>query len=92
MKESVSVTELDLALVYALQIRPRAAWTEIAPSLGVTAVTLARRWERLTEAGAGVAVRRPQPRLLPLPPHRFRPRGMPARCAGVTGRPDRQAE
>ncbi|WCN05358.1 Lrp/AsnC family transcriptional regulator [Streptomyces sp. M92] len=61
MKESVSVTELDLALVYALQIRPRAAWTEIAPSLGVTAVTLARRWERLTEAGAGVAVRRPQP-------------------------------
>ncbi|MEU3899161.1 AsnC family transcriptional regulator [Streptomyces sp. NPDC045251] len=51
MKESVSVTELDLALVHALQIRPRAAWTEIAPSLGVTAVTLARRWERLAEQG-----------------------------------------
>lgn len=51
MKESGSVSELDLALVHALQIRPRAAWSDLAPSLGVTAVTLARRWERLTEEG-----------------------------------------
>ncbi|MEV5516554.1 Lrp/AsnC family transcriptional regulator [Streptomyces flaveolus] len=51
MKESGTATELDLALVHALQIRPRATWADLAPSLGVAAVTLARRWERLTERG-----------------------------------------
>ncbi|MEU3844806.1 Lrp/AsnC family transcriptional regulator [Streptomyces sp. NPDC028635] len=45
------MSELDLALVHALQIRPRAAWSDLAPLLGVTAVTLARRWERLTREG-----------------------------------------
>ncbi|MFE5097537.1 AsnC family protein [Streptomyces sp. NPDC056638] len=42
---------MDLALVNALQLRPRASWTELAPPLGVTAGTLARRWERLTGEG-----------------------------------------
>ncbi|GHB45584.1 AsnC family transcriptional regulator [Streptomyces viridiviolaceus] len=51
MKDSDAVSELDLALVHALQIRPRAAWSELAPLLGVSAVTLARRWERLTGQG-----------------------------------------
>ncbi|MFZ3598352.1 Lrp/AsnC family transcriptional regulator [Streptomyces sp. BH104] len=51
MRETVTVSELDLALVNALQLRPRASWTELAPPLGVTASTLARRWERLTEEG-----------------------------------------
>ncbi|MGN5633024.1 Lrp/AsnC family transcriptional regulator [Streptomyces sp. AC154] len=45
------VSELDLGLVHALQVRPRASWTDLAPLLGATAVTLARRWERLTEEG-----------------------------------------
>ncbi|MGW0931027.1 Lrp/AsnC family transcriptional regulator [Streptomyces sp. NPDC002644] len=45
------MSELDLALVHALQLRPRAAWTDLAPLLGTTAVTLARRWERLTALG-----------------------------------------
>ncbi|MFG2591317.1 Lrp/AsnC family transcriptional regulator [Streptomyces sp. NPDC048438] len=45
------VSELDLALVHALQVRPRAAWTDLAPLLGATPVTLARRWERLTAQG-----------------------------------------
>ncbi|MGG2464345.1 Lrp/AsnC family transcriptional regulator [Streptomyces sp. RGM 3693] len=53
MRETVTASELDLALVNALQLRPRASWTELAPLLGVTAGTLARRWERL--AGAGLA-------------------------------------
>jgi DNA-binding Lrp family transcriptional regulator len=48
---SVAVSELDLALVHALQLRPRAPWTDLAPLLGSTAVTLARRWERLTAQG-----------------------------------------
>lgn len=47
----VTVSELDLALVHALQIRPRAAWTDLASLLGATAVTLGRRWERLTDEG-----------------------------------------
>ncbi|MFG2656950.1 Lrp/AsnC family transcriptional regulator [Streptomyces sp. NPDC048425] len=49
----VAVSELDLALVNALQLRPRASWSELASPLGVTASTLARRWERL--CGAGLA-------------------------------------
>lgn len=49
--DSVSVSELDLALVHALQVSPRAAWSDLAPLLGVTPVTLARRWERLTGEG-----------------------------------------
>ncbi|NEB80137.1 Lrp/AsnC family transcriptional regulator, partial [Streptomyces sp. SID14478] len=51
MRETVITSELDLALVNALQLRPRAPWTDLAPALGVTASTLARRWERLTEEG-----------------------------------------
>ncbi|WP_164259605.1 Lrp/AsnC family transcriptional regulator [Streptomyces sp. SID10853] len=51
MRETVTASELDLALVNALQLRPRASWSELAPLLGVTAGTLARRWERLTGEG-----------------------------------------
>ncbi|WP_405776232.1 Lrp/AsnC family transcriptional regulator [Streptomyces sp. NBC_00859] len=51
MRETVTASELDLALVNALQLRPRASWSQLAPLLGVTAGTLARRWERLTGAG-----------------------------------------
>ena len=46
-----SVTELDLALVNALQVRPRATWAELAGPLGATASTLARRWQRLSGDG-----------------------------------------
>ncbi len=49
--ESVTLGELDLALVNALQLRPRATWVELAGPLGTTASTLARRWERLSKAG-----------------------------------------
>ncbi|MER6975578.1 Lrp/AsnC family transcriptional regulator [Streptomyces carpinensis] len=51
MRETSIPSELDLALVHALQLRPRASWSELAPLLGVTASTLARRWERLTAEG-----------------------------------------
>ncbi|MFJ8925778.1 Lrp/AsnC family transcriptional regulator [Streptomyces sp. NPDC102364] len=51
MRETVTASELDLALVNALQLRPRASWAELAPPLGVTASTLARRWDRLTAEG-----------------------------------------
>ncbi|MYT72480.1 MULTISPECIES: Lrp/AsnC family transcriptional regulator [unclassified Streptomyces] len=45
------MSELDLSLVHALQVHPRAAWTDLEPLLGASAVTLARRWERLTAQG-----------------------------------------
>ncbi|MDV6277781.1 Lrp/AsnC family transcriptional regulator [Rhodococcus erythropolis] len=44
--------ELDLALINAVQLRPRAPWSEMAEPLGVDAATLSRRWTRLTETGA----------------------------------------
>ncbi|GEB62216.1 Lrp/AsnC family transcriptional regulator [Streptomyces gardneri] len=44
-------TELDLALVDALQAAPRAPWTRIGRALGVDATTAARRFERLRAGG-----------------------------------------
>ncbi|HEX2315183.1 MAG TPA: Lrp/AsnC family transcriptional regulator [Thermomonospora sp.] len=43
--------ELDLALVNALQLDPRAPWSRLAGPLGVDAATLSRRWARLRTAG-----------------------------------------
>jgi DNA-binding Lrp family transcriptional regulator len=44
--------EVDLELVDALQINPRASWTALAEVLELAPITLARRWQRLTDAGA----------------------------------------
>ncbi|MBM0126401.1 AsnC family transcriptional regulator [Pimelobacter simplex] len=41
--------EVDLALIDALQVNPRAPWTAIASVLDIDAVTAARRWRRLHE-------------------------------------------
>jgi len=46
-----SVDELDLALINALQVAPRASWSAVGAALGVDPVTVARRWERLEAAG-----------------------------------------
>jgi DNA-binding Lrp family transcriptional regulator len=45
------VDELDLALVNALQIAPRASWQNVGEVLGIDPVTAARRWSRLSGAG-----------------------------------------
>ncbi|WP_241196675.1 AsnC family protein, partial [Streptomyces sp. ADI95-17] len=45
--EGEHFSELDLALVDALQAAPRAPWSRIGRALGVDATTAARRWERL---------------------------------------------
>ncbi|MDJ1134201.1 Lrp/AsnC family transcriptional regulator [Streptomyces iconiensis] len=45
-------SELDIALVNALQLNPRADWAELAGPLRHTPKTLARRWEALSESGA----------------------------------------
>ena len=45
------IDELDLALVDALRIDPRAPWSKLADPLGVDAATLSRRWARLAAEG-----------------------------------------
>lgn len=44
-------SEEDLALINALQIAPRARWTELADILDVHPTSLAARWERLRHTG-----------------------------------------
>ncbi|MEU9095850.1 AsnC family transcriptional regulator [Streptomyces sp. NPDC048428] len=46
-----TLDELDLALVNALQMAPRAPWAQLARPLGVDAATLSRRWARLRASG-----------------------------------------
>jgi DNA-binding Lrp family transcriptional regulator len=46
-----AVDELDLALVNALQVRPRASWAVVGRAVGMDPVTAARRWQRMSEAG-----------------------------------------
>jgi DNA-binding Lrp family transcriptional regulator len=43
--------EFDLTLINAVQLRPRAPWSELAGPLRVDAATLSRRWARLTSSG-----------------------------------------
>ena len=45
------IDELDLALVDALRVDPRAPWSRLAGPLGVDPATLSRRWARLTADG-----------------------------------------
>lgn len=52
MKESARLSEADLALVEALQIAPRAPWSDVARAIGTSPVTAARRWSRLVDSGA----------------------------------------
>ncbi|OMI35911.1 Lrp/AsnC family transcriptional regulator [Streptomyces sparsogenes] len=48
----VVLDELDLMIVNALQLRPRAPWRLVGQALGIDAVTAARRWKRLSDSGA----------------------------------------
>ncbi|MFD8571577.1 Lrp/AsnC family transcriptional regulator [Streptomyces sp. NPDC057694] len=46
-----AISEADLTLIHALQLAPRATWSQLAGALGPTPDTLARRWARLTARG-----------------------------------------
>lgn len=48
----VGFSSQNLDLVTALQIYPRVKWTDLAPILGVSAASLARRWQQLHERGS----------------------------------------
>ncbi|MDV9195823.1 Lrp/AsnC family transcriptional regulator [Streptomyces sp. Wh19] len=50
--ETGELDEIDLALVDGLQISPRASWTKLGEVLGLSPITLARRWRRLMDDGA----------------------------------------
>jgi DNA-binding Lrp family transcriptional regulator len=52
MQQALTIDELDLQLVNALQLAPRASWQSIGEALHVDPVTVNRRWRRLVEAGA----------------------------------------
>ncbi|MGW4480794.1 Lrp/AsnC family transcriptional regulator [Rhodococcus triatomae] len=45
------IDEVDLRLINALQLAPRASWAQLADALELDPVTLARRWSRLCAAG-----------------------------------------
>ncbi|MFF2495665.1 Lrp/AsnC family transcriptional regulator [Agromyces sp. NPDC058064] len=49
--QDISLDDLDLQLIHALQLEPRVAWTSLASVLGSDPVTLSRRWERISTAG-----------------------------------------
>ncbi|WAH97771.1 Lrp/AsnC family transcriptional regulator [Arthrobacter sp. MMS18-M83] len=50
MNESM-LDDLDHRIISALQIDPRIPWSSLVPVLGVDAVTLGRRWRKMTEEG-----------------------------------------
>src|SRR6478735_7077500 len=51
LHESATISELDLEIVNALQINPRADWSRIADALGLAGSTVARRWKALSDQG-----------------------------------------
>ncbi|MEC3916891.1 Lrp/AsnC family transcriptional regulator [Nocardia sp. CDC160] len=52
MKDFGRLDDVDAAIVNALQINPRLSWARVAQVLQLDAVTVARRWKRLADAGA----------------------------------------
>lgn len=57
------LSELDLSLINALQMRPRAPWRDLAPIIGASPATLARHWERLRNEGLSWVTAYPTRRL-----------------------------
>ncbi|MGW1508368.1 Lrp/AsnC family transcriptional regulator [Streptomyces sp. NPDC002394] len=56
------ISEEELAMVHALQVQPRATWSELAAVLGCTAATASRRWEQLQASGTAWVTAVPGPR------------------------------
>lgn len=57
------IDEVDLALLDALHLQPRVRFEELARVLDVSAVTVARRWHRLSQDGRAWVSSAPGPRL-----------------------------
>ena len=50
--ETFTTDDLDLRIVHALQVSPRAPWSLVASVTGADRATVMRRWRRMEEAGA----------------------------------------
>lgn len=72
MPKSAEPMEIDLGLIGALEVNPRAEWTAIGAALDVSPTTVARRWAALSAAGEAWVT--------PAPGHLF---GEEAGCAFV---------
>ena len=62
-EQATMLSEEDLTLIHALQLRPRASWTVLGSALGVDPVTVARRWSRLVGRGEAWILGSPGPQL-----------------------------
>lgn len=58
-QKSVTLSELDLCIVNALQINPRARWSEVGKVLDVDPATVLRRWESMRHRGLAWVSARP---------------------------------
>ena len=58
------ISELDLEIVNALQINPRADWSRVGDVLDLSGATVARRWNALAEEGLAWITPSPGPRYL----------------------------
>ena len=45
------IAESDLEIINALQLNPRASWTQLSSVLDMDSTTIARRWRRLVSNG-----------------------------------------
>ncbi|MBU3064969.1 Lrp/AsnC family transcriptional regulator [Nocardia sp. NEAU-G5] len=57
------VDEVDVMLLDALHANPRASFERLGPALGISAVTAARRWQRLADSGRAWVSSVPGPNL-----------------------------
>lgn len=51
MQDHAHLDEIDLRIIHAMQVQPRAPWALIGSAMGVDPVTAARRWKALTDSG-----------------------------------------
>ncbi|WP_314688090.1 Lrp/AsnC family transcriptional regulator [uncultured Bifidobacterium sp.] len=65
MMQENALDEMDCKIIDALQIHPRASWSELAPILETSESTLSRRWDRLSESGIAYVTGIPGPALHP---------------------------
>lgn len=56
------ISELDLEIVNALQVNPRADWARVSDALGLSAPTVARHWSAMAEQGLAWITPAPGPR------------------------------
>jgi DNA-binding Lrp family transcriptional regulator len=57
-------SERDLLIVDALQVNPRASWAVVGGTLGISPLTVARRWSRMADAGLAWVEAGPGPLLM----------------------------